>query len=66
LGALVAVVTVGWVMKRATLLEELAGSSASGVDRALVLWLRWVVPSAVLVAAVSWLLSDVLGAVAGA
>jgi NSS family neurotransmitter:Na+ symporter len=66
LGALVAVVTVGWVMQRATLLEELAGSSASGVDRALVLWLRWVVPSAVLVAAVWWLLSDVLGAVAGA
>jgi hypothetical protein len=31
-----------------------------------VLWLRWVVPSAVLVAAVWWLLSDVLGAVAGA
>jgi len=64
-GALVAVVTVGWVMHRATLLEQIAGTRASLADRALVRWLRWVVPTAVLAAAVWWLLTDVLGAVQG-
>jgi len=64
-GALVTVVTVGWVMRRATLLEQIAGASPSAADRALVLWLRWVVPGAVLAAAVWWLLSDVLGTFAG-
>lgn len=64
-GALVAVVTVGWVMKRATLLEQIAGDNPSAADRALVRWLRWVVPTAVLTAAIWWLLTDVLGAVSG-
>jgi NSS family neurotransmitter:Na+ symporter len=64
-GALVAVVTVGWVMRRASLLEQIAGAKASAADRALVLWLRWVVPGAILAAAVWWLLTDVLGAVTG-
>jgi len=63
LGVLVAVVTVGWVMSRASLLEQIAGARASRVDRALVRWLRWVVPAAILAVAVWWLLSDVLGAV---
>ena len=61
--ALIAVITVGWVMKRATLLEQLGGENPSDMDRFLVRWLRWVVPGAVLVAAVWWLLTDVLGAV---
>jgi NSS family neurotransmitter:Na+ symporter len=60
-GTLVAVITVGWVMRRATLLEQIAGPDASTADRLLVRWLRWVVPLAVLTAAVWWLLSDVLG-----
>ncbi len=64
-GALVAVVTVGWVMRRAALLEQIAGDRASLADRALVRWLRWVVPAAVLAAAVWWLLTDVLGALEG-
>lgn len=62
-GALVAVVTVGWVMRRASLLEQIAGTRASAADRALVRWLRWVVPLAVLTAATWWLLVDVLGTV---
>ncbi len=62
-GTLVAALTVGWVMHRATLLEQIAGPDPSFADRALVRWLRWVVPTAVLVAGVWWLLSDVLGAV---
>lgn len=64
-GALIAVLTVGWVMSRATLLEQIAGDDPSPADRALVRWLRWVVPSAVIAAAVWWLLTDVLGAVQG-
>ena len=64
-GALIAVITVGWVMNRATLLEQIAGEDPSRADRALVHWLRWVVPSAVLGAAVWWLLTDVLGTVQG-
>jgi NSS family neurotransmitter:Na+ symporter len=65
-GALVTVMTVGWVMKRATLLEEIAGPRASLTDRLLVQWLRWVVPGAVLTAAVWWFVTDVLGAVGSA
>jgi NSS family neurotransmitter:Na+ symporter len=65
-GALIAVVTVGWVMTRATLLEQVAGSNPTAADRALVRWLRWVVPAAVTAAAVWWLLTDVLGIVGAA
>lgn len=63
LGALIAVLTVGWVMSRATLLEQIAGPDPSSADRALARWLRWVVPGAILAASVWWLLTDVLGAV---
>jgi NSS family neurotransmitter:Na+ symporter len=63
LGALIAVMTVGWVMRRATLLEQIAGPTPAFSDRMLVVWLRWVVPGAVLAASVWWFLSDVLGAV---
>ncbi len=64
-GALIAVVTVGWVMRRATLLEQIAGDQPSSADQFLVRWLRWVVPTAVIGAAAWWLLTDVLGAVQG-
>lgn len=63
-GALVAVVAVGWWMKRAHLLEQLGGPDPAGLDRFLVRWLRWVVPAAVLLATVWWLLTDVLGVIA--
>ena len=61
LGALVAVITVGWFMKRSWLLEEIAGDAPSRADLLLVHWLRWVVPLAVTAAAGWWVLSDVLG-----
>ena len=61
IGALIAVVTVGWVMDRGTLLHQLAGDSPSVWDMLLIRWLRWFVPAAVTVAAVWWLLTDVLG-----
>jgi NSS family neurotransmitter:Na+ symporter len=62
-GTLVSVITVGWIMRRATLLQQIAGADASMADRLLVRWLRWVVPIAVLAAAAWWFLSDVLGRV---
>ena len=65
-GALVAVVSVGWVMRRGVLLQQIAGPDPSPLDRLLVHWLRWVVPGAVLTASVWWFLSDVLGAAVAA
>lgn len=65
-GALVAVATVGWAMRRGDLLRQLGGASPSTFDRFLAGWLRWVIPTAVLAASVWWLLSDVLGATTGA
>lgn len=61
-GALVAVVTVGWAMRRGDLLRQLGGDAPSALDRFLAGWLRWVIPAAVLAASVWWLLTDVLGA----
>lgn len=63
LGALLAAVTVGWLLERATLLRQLGGDSR-GV-RFLVWWLRWVVPGAILTVGLWWLVSDVLGLVGG-
>jgi len=61
-GALVAVATVGWAMRRGDLLRQLGGDAPSPLDRFLAGWLRWVIPAAVLAASVWWLLTDVLGA----
>lgn len=65
-GALAAVVTVGWVLDRGTLLRQLAGDVPSTGDRVLIHWLRWFVPVAVSVAALWWLATDVLGIVGAA
>ncbi|GMV05868.1 MAG: sodium-dependent transporter [Gemmatimonadota bacterium] len=65
LGAVVAVVTVGWCMRRADLLAQLGGADPARLDRFLVAWLRWFIPFAVAGAAAWWLLTDVLGAVQG-
>ncbi len=58
LGALVTVLTVGWCLDRSRALRQLAG--VPGVHY-LYLWLRFVVPAAILTVGVWWLLSDVLG-----
>lgn len=62
LGALAAVLVVAWVVRRSELLRQLGGERPTALDRLLVLWLRWVVPAAVLAAGAWWLLTDVLGA----
>ena len=61
LGALLAVIAVSWSLDRSRLLDELG--MAEGEGTWLVLWLRYVVPIAILGLGVWWLLSDVLGVV---
>lgn len=62
LGALLSVVTVGWAIGRAPAIREIAGEAAWG--RPLYLWIRYVVPAAILAVGVWWLLTDLLGLVA--
>jgi SNF family Na+-dependent transporter len=62
LGALFAVVTVGWAMRRADVLAELAGTRSSRTLRWLYWWIRYVIPGAILAAGVWWFLTEVVGA----
>ena len=62
LGALLAVLTVGWFLDRATVLHEI-GDGPTWRVRLLIIWLRWVIPAAMLTIGTWWLLSDVLGLV---
>jgi len=62
-GAVLAVATVGWAMRRGDLLEQLGGERPTRLDRFLAGWLRWVIPTAVLAASVWWLLTEVFGTV---
>lgn len=64
LGALVAVVTVGWAFKRGDAIRELAGDAAWG--KVLFFWVRYVIPTAILLVGVWWILTDLLGAVEAA
>ena len=64
LGALVAAITVGWAFRRADAIRELAGDARWGP--ALYLWVRWVIPAAILTVGIWWLLTDLLGVVEGA
>jgi len=60
LGALVAAVTVGWAMKRADAIAALSAGGERPVPRWLYLWIRWVIPGALILVGVWWLLTDVL------
>ncbi len=60
-GAMLSAITVGWCLNRAALLEQLG--PAGGTRQALVLWIRYAIPSVILAVAVWWLLTDVLGVV---
>lgn len=58
-GALMAVLTVGWALDRGTALGEMArrakGAGRARRLRALHLWIRWVVPAAILAVGAWWL-----------
>src|SRR5690349_823313 len=60
LGALVAAVTVGWAMSRADAMRALSAGSPRPVPDWLYLWIRWVIPGALLLVGVWWLVTDVL------
>jgi SNF family Na+-dependent transporter len=65
LGALVAAVTVGWAMSRADAIRALSAGSPRPVPVWLYLWIRWVIPGALLLVGVWWLVTDVLHLVGG-
>ena len=66
-GVLVAVLAVGWGMKRGAVLRELgvgADGESPGRRRLLLYyWIRWVIPGAILAVGIWWLLTDVMGVV---
>jgi NSS family neurotransmitter:Na+ symporter len=61
LGSLVAVLTVGWAIKRSEALKEMAIGGQSDAPIWLYYWLRFVIPGVILLIGVWWLLTDVLG-----
>ncbi|RMH22024.1 MAG: sodium-dependent transporter, partial [Gemmatimonadetes bacterium] len=64
-GALAAALTVGWALSRSAVLRELAGRDDAPPGLGLLyLWIRWVVPGAILAVGVWWILTAVLGLVA--
>ncbi len=58
LGALLVAVTVGWCLSRERALEALGGGAH---HRFLRLWIRWVIPGALVTVGVWWVLQDLLG-----
>lgn len=61
LGALAAVVAVGWRLERAKALHELQTALPGRGGRLLYAWLRWVVPAAMFAVGGWWLATEVLG-----
>ncbi len=65
LGALLAVVTVGWALRRSEALKALAAHDAAAPPVWLYYWLRFVIPGAILLVGVWWILTEVFGIVGG-
>lgn len=65
LGALLAVLTVGWAIRRSDALAELGAGGGRPFPRWLYYWLRFVIPGALVLVGAWWLLTDVLGVVGG-
>jgi NSS family neurotransmitter:Na+ symporter len=65
LGALLAVLTVGWAMQRSAALRELASGEPTVSTRILYYWIRFVVPAAILAVGAWWTLTELLGIVGG-
>ena len=65
LGALVAAVTVGWAMQRSEAIQALSAGGERPVPVWLYLWIRWVIPGALLMVGVWWLLTEALRTVRG-
>jgi NSS family neurotransmitter:Na+ symporter len=65
LGALVAAVTVGWAMQRGEAMRALSAGGERPVPVWLYLWIRWVIPGALVLVGVWWLLTDLLHVTGG-
>ena len=63
LGALLAVLTVGWCMQRSTALAALSAHGARPVPAWLYYWIRFGIPAGILTVGIWWLLTSVLGVV---
>ncbi len=63
LGALLAVLTVGWCIQRSTALAALSAEGERPVPAWLYYWIRFGIPAGILSVGIWWLLSSVLGAV---
>ena len=63
LGALVAVLAVGWSMNRSQALKQLAAENADAAPMWLFYWIRFGIPIAIITAGTWWLLSNVTGTV---
>lgn len=62
-GSLLAVITVGWVIHRANTLKELSSGSESNTNLLLYYWLKFVIPIAIFLVGVWWVLTDVFGVI---
>jgi NSS family neurotransmitter:Na+ symporter len=60
LGSLMAIVTMAWCIKRADALEEVARGSGRPFPMFLYWWMRIVIPTAILVVGLNWLLESVV------
>jgi NSS family neurotransmitter:Na+ symporter len=65
LGSLLAVLTVGWCMHRASALEQLALDGGRSAPRWLVHWIRFGIPLVILAVGIYWLLTSVFGTIVG-
>jgi NSS family neurotransmitter:Na+ symporter len=63
LGALIAVLTVGWCMHRSAALAALSAGGEQPVPAWLYLWIRFGIPAAILTVGTWWLLTSVIGSV---
>ena len=66
LGAIVAALTVGWALKRSEAIAALSAGGDKPVPGWLYHWIRWVIPGALILVGVWWLLTELLGVVSTA
>jgi photosystem II stability/assembly factor-like uncharacterized protein len=63
-GVLLAVLAVGWSMDRGIVMKEMLHSGNSHAHKSLYLWIRWVIPVAILSVGAWWFLTEALPALA--
>lgn len=65
LGALMAVITIGWCVNRSAALRAMAGEGGPPVPEWLYNWIRFGIPAAILSVGLWWLMTSVFGTIAG-